>query len=117
MAETFTETVLREYGKMRNFLTPEFKPFLYQQFYQLCINALKNVLKNPDYEREVEEWTSESVRDTYYNSADYLYEYFPGTKDGIDSRYEFREKWEDEIEDPLRNFVEEIIFGFLKEYK
>ena len=35
MAETFTETVLKEYGKMRQFLKPEFKPFLNQQFYQI----------------------------------------------------------------------------------
>ena len=113
MSETFTEIVLKEYGKMRDFLKPEFKPFLYKQFYLLCADALQNVLQKPDYDRE---WISESVRDTYYDSTVTLFEYFPGTKDDIDSRYDFQYKWYDEIESPLRSFVEEIL-GFLEEYK
>ena len=109
MAETFTETVLREYGKMRNFLTPEFEPFLYQQFYKLCTDAIVDALKR----RNKDDWLNESVYDTYNMNVDNLAEYFPGTKYGIDSLYEFQHKWEEEIEDPLHTFVKKI-FTFLE---
>ena len=123
MAEMFTEIVLKEYGNMRDFLKPEFKPFLYNQFYKLCLDALQNVLRKyhsyqgeEEKEEDEEERISESVRNTYYVSMDTLFEYFPGTKNDIDSRYDFQYKWDDEIESPLRSFVEEIL-EFLKEYK
>ena len=35
----------------------------------------------------------------------------------INSRYEFQEKWDDEIEYPLKNFVQEIIIGFLANFR
>ena len=124
MAEIFTEIVLKEYGKMRDFLKPEFPSFLYKQFYKLCVDVLQNVLQKSVHDRkeveevgeeeEEEEWISESVRDTYYNNTVTLFDYFPGTRDNINSRYEFQEKWEDEIESPLRSFVKEILV-FLEE--
>ena len=109
MAEMFTEIVLKEYGNMRDFLKPEFSSFLYKQFYLLCIDALQNVFKKDIEEEDDEDWITESVFDTYMSNSDKLYEYFPGTKNGIDSLYEFQYKWDEEIEYPLRDFVKETI--------
>ena len=109
MAETFTETVLREYGNMRNFLNASFKPFLYQLFYNLCSDAIINVLKSRNKSEYEDDWLMQSVYDTYNMNVDNLAQYFPGTKYGIDSLYEFQNKWEEEIEYPLRAFVEEIL--------
>ncbi len=102
-AETFTESILEDYGKLAEFLKPEFKVLLYNHFYDLCITAVKNVLKE-DYEDE--DVVFDSVPEIYYNRRfdTFRTEYFPKPEDE-----NFAEYWQDAIVDVLRAFVKEIL--------
>lgn len=120
LAEEFVETVLREYGEARKFLTPEFRPFLYKIFYDLIIYTITEVLKG-DYEskNENENWIYESVSNSYFSAKGIkiLYKYLPGIrKREVDSLYAYQDKWEEEIGDPLKDFTESILH-FLLQYK
>jgi hypothetical protein len=107
-AEEFTETVLDAYGKARKFLMSEFKAFLYGIFYDLIIYTLSEVLK-VDYEKEGE--ISESVSDSYFSDkgTEILYEYLPGLRQRELRTYAYQEEWKEEIEYPLRQFIEKIL--------
>ena len=107
IAETFTEIVLKAYGELRKYLKPEFNGILYQMFYQLCNDALKNVLSG---DVEDEAWISESVSDTYHEKTyqKFIKQYFPGIKSRDCHASEFHDLWQDEIEVPLEGFAEEI---------
>ena len=110
MAETLTEIILRDYDELRKFLSPDFKKFLYENFYDLCTEAVKRVLK-VGYDEEL---FSDSVLYVYYNKRfdNFRVKYFPGMKDDEER---FTDYWQDVIESPLEDFVKEII-NFLKSY-
>ena len=111
MAETFTEVILNQYNDMRKFFSPEFKKFLYENFYDLCAEAVKRVLKD-GYEDG--DFLPDSVQDVYYNKRfnSFRVNYFPGMKDDEER---FTDYWQDVIESPLEEFVKETI-NFLKLY-
>lgn len=121
-AEEFVGIVLREYGEVRKFLTPDFKSFLYNIFYDLIVYTITEVLKG-DYERGEEDehwnWIFESVSDSYFSNkgTKILYKYLPGLRTReVNSLHAYQEKWQDEIESPLLEFVIHMT-KFLLQYK
>ena len=104
MVETLTEIILKDYGELRKFLSPEFKKFLYENFYDLCTEAVKRVLKD-GYDEEL---FSDSVLDVFYSLRfnTFKFNYFPGM---TDDEERFTEYWQDVIENPLEDFVKETI--------
>ena len=104
MAETFTEVILNEYGELQKFLTPDFKKFLYENFYDLCTSAIRKVLKD-NYDEEL---ISDSILDVFFNSkfSTFKRKYFPGMKDDEER---FNEYWQDAITLPLEDFVKELM--------
>ena len=120
LAEEFVETVLREYGETRKFLTHEFSPFLYKIFYELITYTITKALEGGyDNKDKDESWVNESVSDSYFSKKwiKTLYKYLPGIrKREVDSLYAYQDKWEEEIKDPLQDFTQNIL-DFLLQYK
>jgi hypothetical protein len=111
--------VVKAYGSsVYRFFSPEFKKFLYSEFYDIALDILIDVLYEEIYEereyRRFEDWVSYSVEEIFNRSyiQDFIIKYFPGVpiEDG-----ELSEYWKDHIRKPVKIFVRETI-QFLRKY-
>ena len=119
LAENLSKEVIDKYGESVNrFFSPEFKKFLYIEFYDIALDIVIQIVYDEIYEESeyerFDDWISDSVDEIFSKSYmyDFINKYFPGvpTIDGKPSGY-----WEDRIQDPAKNFAREIIF-FLRKY-
>ena len=97
-AETFTELVLNEYGQVRQFLSSAFKVLLNDHFYKLAVEAIKDVFADEDFGDD--NTIHDMVPDTFFKFADFQEAYF---------RNDDLNHWFDEIVDPLRELVREMV--------
>ena len=119
VSEELTQEVLNGYGPaMERFLKPDFKKFLYDNFYKFLNQILQYTITKGDYKDEENDgWPYKDVSEIYYGDefTDFRNFYFPGGRDDEDDYEMFVNYWDLRIKYPIYEFVKEMV-KFLQEY-